>query len=307
MTVSVPPVPGPPAGVVRAERPALAEAARERRWAARRRLWNRLFVGATVVSVGVVLVPLVSVLWTVVKNGAAAIDLDFFVSLPKPVGETGGGIANALLGTLLLVGGGLLIAAPVAVPAGLFLAGDTRPRLAAGVRMAADVLAGVPSIVVGVFAYAVLVRPLGHFSGLAGAFALAVIMLPTIARTTEEVVRLVPFTLSEAAIALGAPRWRVMLRVVLPTAARGVAAGVIAAIARAAGETAPLMFTAFGAPFLNFDPLQPTAAVPLVIFNYAISPYEDWHGMAWAAALVLTTAVLLGNLVSRWVLRRKES
>lgn len=300
MTVSASPLPA-------AARVAAGDAARERRRFARRRLWNRLFVGGTVLAVGVVLVPLGSVLWTVVSHGAAALDLDFFVSLPKPVGETGGGIANAILGTLFLVAGGLLLAAPVAIPAGLFLAADTRPRLAAGVRLAADVLAGVPSIVVGIFAYAVLVRTLGHFSMLAGSFALAIIMLPTIARTTEEVVRLVPFTLSEAAIALGAPRWRAVLRVVLPTAARGVAAGVVAAVARAAGETAPLMFTAFGAPFLSFDPLQPTAALPLVIFNYAISPYDDWHGMAWAAALVLTVAVLVGNLVSRWVLRRKES
>lgn len=277
-----------------------------RRASRRRRIVNRVFVGMTVAAVGLVLLPLASVLWEVVTRGISAIDLDFFVSLPKPVGETGGGIANALLGTLLLVAGALGIAAPLAVPTGLFLASDRHVRIASGVRLAADVLAGVPSIVVGIFAYALVVVPLGHFSGFAGSFALAIIMLPTIARTTEEVVRMVPFTLTEAAIALGAPRWRAVVKVVLPTAARGVVAGIIAAVARAAGETAPLMFTAFGTPYMNVDPLQPTAAMPLVIFNYAISPYDDWHGMAWAAALVLTATVLLGNLASRWVLRRRE-
>ena len=271
----------------------------------RRRLANRVFIGATVASVGIVLIPLIAVLGAVVARGAAAIDLDFFVALPKPVGEVGGGIGHALLGSLCLVFGALAIATPLAIPAGLYLASDRHPRAAAVVRMAADVLAGVPSIVIGIFAYSVLVLPLKHFSGLAGAFALSVLMLPTLARTTEEVVRMVPSTLAEAAIALGARRWRVMLRVVLPSAGRGVLAGVIAAVARASGETAPLMFTAFGSPFVNLDPLQPTAAVPLVIFNYAISPYEDWHRMAWAAALVLTLFVLLGSVVSRWAIARR--
>ena len=271
----------------------------------RRRLANRVFIGATVASVGIVLIPLIAVLGAVVARGAAAIDLDFFVALPKPVGEVGGGIGHALLGSLCLVFGALAIATPLAIPAGLYLASDHHPRAAAVVRMAADVLAGVPSIVIGIFAYSVLVLPLKHFSGLAGAFALSVLMLPTLARTTEEVVRMVPSTLAEAAIALGARRWRVMLRVVLPSAGRGVLAGVIAAVARASGETAPLMFTAFGSPFVNLDPLQPTAAVPLVIFNYAISPYEDWHRMAWAAALVLTLFVLLGSVVSRWAIARR--
>jgi len=271
----------------------------------RRRVVNTVFLVAVVASVVVVLVPLVAVLASVIARGASALNLDFFFAMPKPVGETGGGIGNALLGTLCLVAGALAMAAPVAIPAGVFLASDRPAGLAAFVRLSADVLAGVPSIVVGVFVYGLLVLPLGHFSGLAGAVALAIIMLPTLARTTEEVVRMVPFSLSEAAIALGAPRWRVTVSVVLPTAARGVAAGVIAAIARAAGETAPLMFTAFGSPFVNLDPLQPTAAVPLVIFNYAISPYEDWHAIAWAAALVLTAFVLAGNLVSRWALARR--
>jgi phosphate transport system permease protein len=281
--------------------------AREPRRLLRRRLADRAFLVLVLGSVVAVLAPLVAVLGSVVARGAAAIDLDFFVAMPLPVGETGGGIGNALLGSLCLVAGALALAAPVAIPAGVFLASDASMRAAAVVRLAADVLAGVPSIVIGIFAYGVLVLPLKHFSGLAGAFALAVIMLPTLARTTEEVVRMVPFTLTEAAVALGAPRWRVVLRVVLPAASRGVAAGVIAAVARAAGETAPLMFTAFGSPFVNLDPMQPTAAVPLVIFNYAISPYEDWHRMAWAAALVLTVFVLAGSIVSRWAIARRAA
>lgn len=266
---------------------------------ARRRVADRLFHAAAYASVLAALVPLMAVLGSIVSRGASALDLDFFVSLPRPVGEAGGGIGHAIAGTLFLVTAALGMAAPVGIPAGLLLASDRFPRAGALVRLSADVLAGVPSIVVGIFAYAIVVLPMRHFSGLAGAVALAIVMLPTITRTTEEVVRLVPSTLPEAALALGAPRWRVALMVVLPSAGRGVAAGVIAAVSRAAGETAPLMFTAFGSQFLSLDPTAPMPAMPLVIFNYAVSPYEDWHAKAWAAALVLTALVLAGNLVAR--------
>ncbi len=273
------------------------------RW---RRFVNRAFRVAVFGAVIVVLAPLVAILGTVISRGAPALDWDFLTSLPKPVGETGGGVGHAILGTLILAFGGLLMAVPLGVPAGVFLASDRMPRLGGVVRMCADVLAGVPSIVVGLFAYTLLVLPFKHFSALAGAFALAVIMLPTIARTTEEVVRLVPSTLTEAALALGAPRWRVMLRVVLPSAGKGVAAGIIAAFSRGAGETAPLMFTAFGSQFLSLSPLQPIAALPLVLFNYAVSPYDDWYAPAWAAALVLAVLVLAGNVVARFAMARRS-
>jgi phosphate transport system permease protein len=271
----------------------------------RRRRWtNRLFLAACTATVAIVLLPLGAVLFTLVREGVSALSPAFFLNLPRPVGEPGGGVGHALVGTLILVAGALVMAAPVGILAGVFLASDRAPRAAAVVRLSADVLSGVPSIVVGIFAYAVLVVPLRQFSGLAGSLALAVLMLPTLTRTTEEVVRMVPWTLTEAAVALGAPRWRTMLRVVLPAAGRGVAAGVIVAVARGAGETAPLMFTAFGSQFWTLDPTGPMAALPLVIFNYAISPYDDWHAQAWAAALVLTALVLAGNLVSRAVIRR---
>lgn len=271
----------------------------------RRRRWtNRLFLAACTATVAIVLLPLGAVLFTLVREGVSALSPAFFLNLPRPVGEPGGGVGHALVGTLILVAGALVMAAPVGILAGVFLASDRAPRAAAVVRLSADVLSGVPSIVVGIFAYAVLVVPLRQFSGLAGSLALAVLMLPTLTRTTEEVVRMVPWTLTEAAVALGAPRWRTMLRVVLPAAGRGVAAGVIVAVARGAGETAPLMFTAFGSQFWTLDPTGPMAALPLVIFNHAISPYDDWHAQAWAAALVLTALVLAGNLVSRAVIRR---
>ncbi len=271
-----------------------------------RRIADRVFRWAVMASVLLVLLPLVAIMGTVIVRGAPALDWNFLTSLPKPVGETGGGVGHAILGTLFLALGGLLIAVPVGVPAGVFLASDRMPRLGGTVRLCADVLSGVPSIVVGMFAYTLLVLPFKQFSAMAGAFALAVIMLPTIARTTEEVVRLVPSTMTEAALALGAPRWRVMMQVVLPSAGKGVAAGVIAAFSRGAGETAPLMFTAFGSQFLTTSPMQPIAALPLVLFNYAVSPYDDWHAQAWAAALVLATLVLAGNVIAKVATTRRS-
>ncbi len=271
----------------------------------RRRLADRAFSVLVVAAVGVALAPLVAVIGSVAAQGAPAVTPAFLVSVARPVGEPGGGIGHALAGSALLVASALAVAGPLGVAAGLFLAGTRQDGLARVVRTSADVLTGVPSIVVGVFAYAVLVVPLRHFSGLAGTLALAVIMWPLITRATEEVVRMVPPELTEAGLALGARRWRVALRVVLPAAAPGVGAALIGAASRAAGETAPLMFTAFGSPFFALDPTQPVAAVPLVIFNYAVSPYDDWRQQAWGAALVLCVLVLAGNLVSRSLIARR--
>lgn len=271
----------------------------------RRRFADRAFVVLTVAAVGVVLAPLIAILASVAARGVPHLTIEFLVSVARPVGEAGGGIGHALAGSALLVGMALGVAGPVGIAAGLFLAGTRLKRLAWVVRTSADVLSGVPSVVVGVFAYAVLVVPLRHFSGLSGSLALAVLMFPLIARTTEEVVRMVPAEMTEAGLALGARRWRVALRVVLPAAGPGVAAALIGAASRAAGETAPLLFTAFGSQFLALDPMQPVAAVPLVLFNYAVSPYDDWRGQAWAAALVLCGLVLAGNLVSRWLVARR--
>lgn len=271
----------------------------------RRRLADRAFTILTMVAVGVVLLPLVAVLASVAARGLPHLTPEFLFATARPVGEPGGGIGHALVGSALLVATALAMAGPIGIAAGLYLAGTRHERWAWFVRTSVDVLAGVPSIVVGVFAYAILVVPLRHFSGLAGSLALAVLMFPLIARTTEEVVRMVPVELTEAGLALGARRFRVALRVVLPAAAPGVAAALIGAASRAAGETAPLLFTAFGSQFLALDPTQPVAAVPLVLFNYAVSPYEDWRGQAWAAALVLCALVLAGNLVSRWLVARR--
>jgi len=265
----------------------------------KRRFLNSLFSLGVVLSAILVVAPLFIILVSVAIKGGRALNLDFFLSLPKAVGESGGGIAHAIVGTLFMVGTGLLFSIPIGVASGVFLATTSNKRLSAIVRTSADCLAGVPSIVTGLFVYALLVVPFKRFSGFAGAVALSIIMLPTITRTTEEVVRMVPHDLFESAIALGAKRWQAVFRVVLPTASRGILAGFIGAASRAMGETAPLMFTAFGSHFLNLNPFEPVSAIPLVIFNYAISPYEDWQQKAWAASLVLTFLVLGGIIVSR--------
>lgn len=270
---------------------------------ARRRVQSVLFAGlcmlATAIAVGVLLL----ILGYVVHEGIGAINLDFFTKTPKPVGERGGGMANAIVGTLIVVAIGAVIALPIGIGAGIYLAEFGHGKFAATVRLVADVLTGVPSIVIGILAYQVVVVTMHKFSALAGGIALAVLMLPPIVRTTEEMVRLVPRDLTEAALALGAPRRRAILRVVLPAASGGIITGVVLALARAMGETAPLLFTAFGNNFWNVSLTQPMAALPLQIYQYAISPYDDWHAQAWAAALVLVTMVFLMSLLARLIAR----
>lgn len=250
-------------------------------------------------------VPLVSVLWLVISKGAAGLSWSFFTELPKPVGEVGGGVGNALLGTLFMVGLACVIGLPLGVGAGVFLAEKGDGTVGKTVRFMAEVLSGVPSIVVGIVAYALVVIPMGHFSAIAGAVALAILVIPTLARATEELVRVVPGSLREASLALGVANWRTSIRVVIRTAMSGIVTACLLAVARAAGETAPLLFTALNNQYWNADPRAPTASLTVAIFNYAISPYDDWHAKAWTAALVLLIVVGLLNVASRVLTRNR--
>jgi len=254
-------------------------------------------------AVLVALVPLVSLLWLVVSKGGAGLSLDFFGSVPAPAGEAGGGVGNGIAGTLYIVGIACLIGVPLGVGAGVYLAEKSDTPLGDAIRFTAEVLSGVPSIVVGIVAYGLVVLPMRRFSALAGGVGLAVLMVPTLARSTEELVRLVPRALLEGSLALGVPEWRTSLRVVLRTALGGIMTAILLSVARAAGETAPLLFTSLNNQYWNWSADQPTAALTVQIYNYAVSPYQDWHDKAWSAALVLLLLVgslsLAGRLLSR--------
>ena len=270
-----------------------------------RRLKNRIILGAITFLALIPTVPLFLILFQLLHKGITSLSLDFFLNLPAPPGEPGGGIANAIVGTFIIVGLATLIGVPISILAGIYLSEyGKESKLAQAVRVAADVLQGVPSIVIGIVAYAWVVRPMGHFSALSGSVALALMMIPVVVRTTEEVLRLVPNILREASLALGVPYWRTVLKVVLPTGMVGVTTGILIAVARIAGETAPLLFTAFGNQFMALNPLEPMNALPLVIFNYATSPYEDWWQQAWGASVVLVFMVLALNIISRLLARR---
>ena len=252
----------------------------------------------------IAIVPLISILAYVVSQGIGSINWEFFTHLPKPVGEDGGGMANAIVGTLVLVALSCVWAVPVGVFGGVYLAEYGDGKAASIIRFTADVLTGVPSIVIGLFAYVLLVLPMKSFSALSGALALGFMLIPTVLRTTEEMVRLVPMTLREAALALGISRFRATLNIVIATAKSGILTGILLSVARIAGETAPLLFTAFGNRVWSHDAFEPIAALPLQIFVYAISPFEDWHRQAWAGALVLITIVMSLTIVSRlWTKR----
>jgi phosphate transport system permease protein len=271
----------------------------------RRKIVDRGMRALAGLAIGLAMVPLVSVLWKLLALGLPGLKLSFFSSLPVPVGEPGGGMGNALVGTLVIVGIGSAIGIPVGLFAGIYLSEFGRGRLARWVRFMADVLSGVPSIVVGMFAYAVVVMPMNHFSALSGGVALSVLMIPVVTRTTEEMLKLVPTSLREAALALGAPRWRATVSIVLPTALPGVLAGIMLAVARVAGETAPLLFTAFGSRFWFEGLRQPVAALPLQIFTYAVSPYDEWHQQAWTGALVLVLLIVVMQLAVRLYTRSR--
>ena len=267
----------------------------------RRRIVDVAARGLCVLMTVLAILPLLSLLGYVLKQGTGALSWSFFTELPRPVGEVGGGMANALAGSAILVGLACAIGMPVGILAGVYLAEFGKNRFGNAVRFCADVLSGVPSIAVGVFVYTLVVLTMRRFSALAGGVALGILMLPTVTRTTEELVRLVPDTLREAALALGVPKWRAILRVVLRTALPGIATGMMLAVARAAGETAPLLFTAFNNRFWSASLDKPMASLPVQIFTYAVSPYDDWHRQAWAAALVLVAAVLVLNVAARLV------
>lgn len=270
-----------------------------------RKLTNTVMTGLCAAAVLVAVAPLASLFWLVVSRGVGGLSPSFFTALPAPVGETGGGVGNAILGTLAIVGLACLIGLPLGIGAGIFLAEKGDGRLGRAVRFTAEVLSGVPSIVVGIVAYALVVIPMHRFSALAGAVALSLLMVPTLARSTEEFVRLVPRALREASLALGVPEWRTALRVIIRTALGGIVTAVLLSVARAAGETAPLLFTALNNQYWNFRPDQPTASLTVQIFNYAISPYQDWHDKAWSAALVLLLLVGLLNLLARLLTRSR--
>lgn len=270
----------------------------------RRRITDHAMTFAAIATVVIVLAPLIAIFGYLVYRGVGSINWAFLTQTPKPVGEAGGGMANAIMGSVFILGIASIIGVPLGIGAGIYLAEFGRNRFGAVIRFTADVLNGVPSIVVGIVAYSIVVLYQKHFSALAGGVALAIMMVPTICRTTEEMLLLVPQALREAAYGLGVPRWRTTLSITLRTATSGVITGIMLAFARVAGETAPLLFTAFGNQFWNFHYDQPTAALPLQIFVYAISPYDEWHRQAWAGALVLIVLIVTAVAAVRYVVRR---
>ena len=271
-----------------------------------RKLLSSLFVGFCALAVVIALVPLSFILFFVLKEGVQSLNLDFFRHMPKPVGEPGGGMANAIVGTLILTGLGSLMAVPIGIMSGIYMSEYAGSRMASTVRFAAGTLNGVPSIVIGVFAYGIAVLPFKQFSAIAGGFALGIMMIPIIARTTEELLLLVPSTMREGALALGATRARAVFTVVLPAALPGIITGVVLALARIAGETAPLLFTSFNNHYFTTRLNQPISSLTVQVFTYAISPYADWHRQAWAGALVLVAIVLVCSLLARLATRRLE-
>jgi phosphate transport system permease protein len=275
-------------------------------YTARRKIASSLFVTFCALSVLLALVPLALVLFFVVSQGIRAVNIDFFIHMPKPVGEAGGGMANAIVGTLILVSLGSLMAVPIGIMSGVYVSEYAGSRFSSAVRFAADTLNGVPSIVIGMFAYGIAVLPFKQFSALAGGTALGIMMIPIIARTTEELLLLVSSTMREGALALGATRARAVFTVVLPAALPGIITGIVLALARIAGETAPLLFTSFNNRFFTTSLRQPISSLTVQVFTYAISPYEDWHRQAWAGALVLVSIVLCCSLLARLVTRRVE-
>jgi phosphate transport system permease protein len=271
-----------------------------------RKLVNYFMCAIAVISAVLIILPLGFVLFYLIYQGASSVNWDFFVKIPMPPGETGGGMANAIVGTLVLLLESLLIGAPIGVLGGIFLSEYGNSKLNGWIRFTADVLNGVPSIVWGILGFSLIVVPMKGFSALAGGVALGCMMIPLVLRTTEEVLALVPNSYREAAFALGIPRWKIITMIVVRTAMKGIITGILLALARIAGETAPLLFTAFGNLGWCKSLKQPIAAMPLQIYNYATSPYDEWHRMAWAGALVLISIIFLMNITVRFMTRDKR-
>ena len=265
---------------------------------------NYGFKGLVIVLAFACVIPLIAILGFIIKAGITKINWHFLVNVPKPVGESGGGIANALLGSVIIIGVASLIAVPVGILTGIYLSENKKSKLAYWSRLCVDILQGVPSIVIGIVAYFWLVKPLGGFSALSGSAALAIMMLPIVVRSTEETLKLLPDSLKEAAFALGMPFHRVIFKVIIPCGISGILSGVMLSIARITGETAPLLFTAFGNPYLSTNVTKPMQSLPLLIFNYATSPYNDWHDLAWGASLILLAWVLLLNIFTKLITRK---
>ena len=272
---------------------------------ARRTFVNRMMLGFLAVASLVAILPLIFVLYYVVHRGLQGLNLAFFTQLPKPVGETGGGLGNAVLGTLVLVTMGSVVGVPIGISAGVFLSEFRRSRFANLVRSSVELLAGVPSIILGIFAYALVVVPMHGFSALAGAFALAIILIPTVAKTTEEVLKLVPDHIREAGLGLGLPRWKVILRIVLYGSRSGILTSVMLGVARISGESAPLLFTAMNSQYWPRGIFAPISSLPVQIYTYAISPFDDWTQLAWTGSMVLVFVVLIANLAMRAILGGK--
>lgn len=272
----------------------------------RRKLFSRFFEILCGLAVVIALIPLAMILFYVIKEGAGALNWDFFTKMPKPVGETGGGMANAIVGTLILIGIAALFAVPIGGICGVHLAEYPSTKFSSVVRFAADVLNGVPSIVVGIFAYGLVVLPVKRFSAIAGGVALGFLMIPIVVRTTEELLRLVPGGLREGALALGATRSRAVFGVIVPAALPGILTGILVALARVAGETAPLLFTSLNNRFWSTSLTQPIASLTVQVYTYAQSPYDDWHRQAWAGAFLLVMIILTLSIAARLAVRRLE-
>jgi phosphate transport system permease protein len=271
----------------------------------RKKTINIIMMSLTVAAALGAIIPLILIFYYTISKGITFLNLNFFIAMPKPVGEPGGGMANAITGTLILIGLGGAIGIPVGIMTGTYLSEFGNNKFGFMVRFLTDVLSGVPSIVIGVVAYTLVVIPMKHFSALAGGIALGILMIPTITRTTEEMIKLVPHSLREAGLALGIPKWKITLAVVLRTAWKGIATGVLLGLSRAAGETAPLLFTALGNRFWSTKVMQPVASLTVYIYDYAKSPFEDWNQQAWTAALVLIIIISLLSLIFRIVTRSK--
>jgi phosphate transport system permease protein len=265
---------------------------------------DKIFKGLVIAFSFIIILPMAFILYDIVRKGISVINWEFLVSLPKPMGEAGGGISNALAGTAMLIVIASIISVPLGVLAGVFLSEYKRGRFAYFARLSLEILQGIPSIVIGIIAYVWIVLTMGSFSALSGGIALGIMMLPVIVMSTEETLKLIPDALKEASLALGVPYPRTILKVVLPAGLSGIATGIILAMARIAGETAPLLFTAFGSPYMNLNIFKPVSSLPLLVFNYATSPYPEWHALAWGACFILIVFILLLNLIAKLVTRR---